>query len=159
MTPIPNLTQRQLAKFKARVDMGGPDDCWTWNAGKHTRGYGVFSLYHRTYLAHRIAMALDGRDPLELNACHTCDNPPCCNPKHLFAGTQADNVADCNAKGRSNPASGERNGKAKITEFDVIAIRAVPKYYGYRCDLKAKYGLSDSQINRIRSGQKWRKVA
>jgi hypothetical protein len=90
------------ARFWSKVDRsGGPTACWPWIAGGR-HGYGAFSIADRPYPAHRIALLMSGAalgdDQL---ACHRCDNPPCCNPAHLFPGTNADNVADMWAKGRS----------------------------------------------------------
>lgn len=78
--------------------------CWEWQAGKGT-GYGAISAReYGTKKAHRIAYAMMKGDPTGMKVCHTCDNPPCVNPEHLFLGTQTDNMLDMHAKGRAkNP--------------------------------------------------------
>lgn len=89
--------------FWARVDQsGGPNACWPWMGYRTPRGYGRLYCGSRTPVyAHRVACALaHGPIPPGMDACHKCDNPPCCNPAHLFPGTQDDNIQDAKRKGR-----------------------------------------------------------
>lgn len=87
---------------------------------------------------------------------HTCDNPPCQNPAHWFSGTRADNNADMIAKGRyrnGQPLGSRNRGTAKLTDEEVIALRA--EATGVRGDgrrLAAKYGIGTAQVSRILSG-------
>jgi hypothetical protein len=87
-----------------RVDrQRAPTDCWPWTGYTNTRGYGVIRINRRTVLAHRIAYQVErGPIPDGLFVCHHCDNPPCCNPAHLFLGTQTENMRDMISKGRGN---------------------------------------------------------
>jgi len=89
--------------FWAQVNItANPDKCWEWQ-GTRTR-YGGFKRNRTQYLAHRVAYALFYRvDPVGLLVCHKCDNPPCCNPYHLFLGTHRDNTEDARRKGRIFP--------------------------------------------------------
>src|SRR4051812_35617659 len=93
-------------RFWRKVDKRGPDECWIWKGHKSSRGYGRISLHHHglgNYQAHRLSWELANAKPLpgHLRACHSCDNPLCVNPAHLWPGTDADNVRDRDKKGRN----------------------------------------------------------
>lgn len=85
-------------RFWAKVEKG--PDCWEWKAFRN-KGYGKFTYNGRMYLAHRLSWILtNGPIPDGLGVLHSCDNPPCVNPDHLFLGTQLDNMRDASNKGR-----------------------------------------------------------
>lgn len=100
-------------RFWVKVDKSaGPDECWPWLAGSCSAGYGTFRFNDRENSSNRVAWMLSfGPIPDGLWVLHRCDNPPCCNPRHLFLGTCGDNVRDCIAKGRGNRARGERSAR------------------------------------------------
>jgi hypothetical protein len=96
-------------RLERRLDRRGFDECWEWKGLRHQQGYGLIrasgvgkNLMLRT---HRVAWELqNGSVPDGMHILHRCDNPPCCNPNHLFPGTDADNMKDMAAKGRNfNP--------------------------------------------------------
>lgn len=93
-----------LTNFWAKIDKGADDQCWPWLGGVWPTGYGRAWVGGKIVRAHRLALALaEGRRSLphaKMFACHSCDNPVCCNPSHLRWGTQADNMADASRRGR-----------------------------------------------------------
>lgn len=101
------------ARFWARVDVRGAEQCWPWT-GRTRNGYGAFDIGEETVIASRVAVELTrGPIPAGLLVCHRCDNPPCCNPDHLFVGSYSDNMADAIKKGRMGNASQPRKAACK----------------------------------------------
>jgi hypothetical protein len=88
-------------RFWKKVDRRGERECWSWTAARNSCGYGSFWDGRAVVQASRFSWQLEnGPIPAGLYVLHSCDNPPCVNPAHLFLGTQGDNVADRKAKGR-----------------------------------------------------------
>jgi hypothetical protein len=111
-------------RFWSHVDRRGPDDCWLWKGARFSSGYGRVRMGGGTITAHRLGWVLAHGDiPVDIQVCHRCDNPPCCNPAHLFAATCRDNIADCITKGRRADHRGVKHPCAKLTEADVLEIR------------------------------------
>jgi len=78
-----------------------PNDCWEWQGGKDKDGYGRYNMKPTRYGAHRLSyMWTKGPIPPGMVVCHSCDNPGCVNPDHLWVGTQQDNVKDMDQKNR-----------------------------------------------------------
>ena len=104
------LSPEQQKRFDSNVDSsGGPDACWPWLLSRWKAGYGKITVRGKSRKAHRVAYTKSvGVIPDGLCICHHCDNPPCCNPKHLFAGTEQDNTDDKCRKGRQ--PTGLKNG-------------------------------------------------
>jgi hypothetical protein len=102
---------------------------------------------------HRVAYeAAFGSIPDGMNVLHTCDNPPCCEPEHLWLGTDADNAADRKKKGRNGDQFGEKNGSVKLTREKVEVIRADARVLR---EIAAEHGVSKAQISRIKRGERW----
>jgi hypothetical protein len=138
-------------RFWAKVDKRGPDECWTWTACVNLTGYGRFG----EGLAHRKSWEINkGTIPKGICVLHSCDNPPCVNPAHLFLGTHLENIADRVAKGRSARHIGEMNGRAKLTLSQVQFIRAASKTASVK-SLARIYGVSNWHIYRIIRGKSW----
>jgi len=148
-------------RFWSKVDRRGPDECWEWIAYRKPNGYGQFTIRKGVYMtASRVSLALsNGPLAARMVACHTCDNPPCVNPAHLFAGSGSDNAYDSVAKGRANRAHGEATPSAKLTEAQVREIRTYGAYRGVNTDLASRYGVSTTTIRKIRTREKWSRVA
>ncbi len=146
-----------LKQLYARATVG-PTGCREWDLSKNQHGYGKAANGNGGWiLAHRAAWLASGRElDAGLVLCHRCDNPACINVDHLFVGTQADNVADCNRKARARGAKGERNGRAKLTAEDVRAIRASSESAAAAA---LRYSVSRAMICRIRRLAAWQHVA
>lgn len=144
-----------VARFWAKVDRRGDDECWPWLAMRDRDGYGKFGLSAgRMVPAHRVALALNvGVIAADEQACHRCDNPPCCNPRHLFAGSIADNAADRNAKGRQ--PRGARHGMHKLSDADVIEVRSLLAAGLSQTAIAARFGVKQPTISDIKTGRKW----
>ena len=125
-----NYPQNIIDNFWSKVNYPGNDiDCWEQIAakGSNRRVYGTFSIkssqYHKTFRAHRFAWEFyNGPIPDKLLVLHKCDNPPCCNPEHLFLGTEQDNMTDKINKNRHVIVRGSDVGTSKLTENDIDEI-------------------------------------
>jgi hypothetical protein len=150
----PNLEDR----FWASVDVKGINDCWPWKSGKTVFGYGTLkrNMSDRPVAAHRVSWEIhNGVIPAGLYVLHKCDNPPCCNPNHLFLGTHEVNIRDMVNKRRHRGAKGFMNYNAKLTETDILAIRIDPRKTSH---IALDYGVHKSTVLRIRQNLTWRHV-
>ena len=126
---VPVVPKRPLEdRFWEKVQKA--DGCWVWTGTRHPSGHGNIGLGGRAARnigAHRVSWMLHyGPIPAGLCVCHTCDNPPCVRPDHLFLGTRADNNDDMRTKGRNVPIPvrrGEVHPRAKLTDTQVAEIR------------------------------------
>jgi hypothetical protein len=145
--------------FWSKVDKSG--ECWTWTAYRNANGYGEVRASKKLWLAHRFAWHLEhGEIPDGLNVLHSCDNPPCVRPLHLFLGTQLDNVKDCVQKRRNGTAYGEAKGNAKLTRGSVKKIRELYAKGGVTQRALAKvYGVGKTVIWNVTTRRTWRCVA
>lgn len=144
-------------RFWAKVDRPTPDSCWLWTAGVNNTGYG--RVYDNArggpVLAHRAAWELtQGPIPDGLHALHHCDVPACVNPRHLYLGTDADNQRDCHTRGRARRALALDNGRAKLSDEDVLAIHSLAAEGLMRVEIAQRFGVNSAHVSRILSGQR-----
>jgi hypothetical protein len=143
-----DLSPIQLARFWSRIEPAPDFQCWEWRGRSSPKGYGRWG----EFLAHRVAYELvKGPIPSGLIVRHKCDNPPCCNPRHLEVGTYADNSADCVARGRI--AKGDTHGRKKITESQIELIHTNPEKLTVR-QMASLIGCAPSTVSMIRSGKR-----
>lgn len=156
--------------FWAKVNRRGPvvrrglGRCWIWSACIRQDGYGSVRAKRRgawaTLLAHRVAYELSqGAIPTRSRAhdacvCHSCDNRPCVNPRHLFLATQGSNNADRNRKGRTAPGSAMPHAKLSLKKAGAIRSKYA-KGATTQAELARKYGVSSSTIAAVLAGTKW----
>lgn len=150
------------ARFWAKVAIDHtPGACWLWTAGTQGGGYGAFVIGGLTRKAHRVSYELHkGPLPPGAHVLHACDRPACVNPDHLRAGTQQENTADMDARGRRGvvDSRGVKNGRVKLTESDVLAIRARAARGGRQVDLAREYKVSEASVSLIVSRKNWRHI-
>jgi hypothetical protein len=143
-----------LAKFKRHVAKAGPDDCWKWTGRKNERGYGRPTCNGVAYRSHRIAWELEyGPIPVGVIVRHTCDNPACCNPRHLVLGTHHDNMQDAVARGRVHQGAAHRQAKLNADAVRVIRSSSAPATL-----LARVFGVDRKTIWQARTGGRWRSV-
>ena len=150
----------------SKVDIKGEDECWNWKGYRNNEGYGRTWIEDRGYYAHRVIFNLAYPNTITLSApkntdefgflLHTCDNPSCCNPKHLFVGTHADNMADKAAKGRSPDFSSGKAPRCKLSMAQAREIRQLRKDGVSARDLAQRYEISLPSIKTLLRGHSYK---
>lgn len=120
------LNEKDIERFWRGVDKRGQDECWEWQKCRTKGGYGVMNVRRKILHCNRIGWTIEnGRIPDGMIICHKCDNPSCCNPNHLFVGTDLDNCRDREMKGRGHDRTGGNHGRATTNEHAVILMRQI----------------------------------
>jgi len=150
--------EQVVSDFWSKVAIRANDDlCWEWLASKNKKGYGYVGIGEKRMVkAHRFAWAYpDYVIPDGLHVLHSCDNPSCCNPKHLFLGTQMDNIKDMISKKRDHFLTG-----LKLTSKEVLEIRSRYKVGGVSQSALAKeFKVSHSNISFIIHRKTWKDLS
>ena len=168
-----NITAEDIERYWAKVEIAGPDDCWPWRAGMHSMGYGAFSIRlpgggYRMKPAHQISAFLSYGPSNGRYALHSCDNRPCCNPRHLRYGTQTDNMQDAKQRGRlsappihrgpaphRNMPKGEDVKTSKMTNATVAEIYKLRLTGMSSMELAKRFDIDKSTILDIIGGRYW----
>ena len=161
-----NISQKDIERFWLYVDIRDENECWEWKASSRTSDeYGSFWCDGKTHQAHRISYTISKGEPKHL-VCHTCDNPKCVNPNHLFDGTSKENNKDRHMKGRTKITlhlenlihfpKGEKHYASKLNESDVDEIRKCFSEGESAKSIAKRYGVSTDNIRRIVRNETWK---
>lgn len=182
-----DISEADRKRLWAGVDIKTKTECWEWKRNKLPSGYGLIWIKDGIKRAHRVAYAASKGDiPALMFVCHSCDNPRCCNPGHLFLGSSQDNVDDCIRKNRH--AHGETHGSAKdmsylrrgdehhyrahpelikfgsksanakLKEDDIRKIRVMSAQGQTQKQISEAFGVTESNIGYILMGKTWAHV-
>jgi len=147
---------KQLILDNVKVQLNG---CWEWQNSLDKDGYGQLMIDKKMYKPHRVAAYLWHGFNFESDKwiLHHCDNPPCCNPEHLYIGNAKQNAQDRQRRGRSNSVIGSNHGLSKLREVDVLEIRKLLSE-GVRPGVLAKqFKVSAANITKIKQNRGWKK--
>lgn len=170
--PPPNT----LNRFWTNVNKDGHThptygQCWVWIGCKTPKGYGLFKL-GTEITTHRVSWTVhNGRIPDGLCVLHRCDNTSCVNPKHLFLGTQLDNIADMVSKSRQakgvkhksktkpeTVAKGESHGRARLTNESIHEIRRLSRQGATQAKIALFFGVTQKTISKIINHKQWKHI-
>ena len=159
------MNKSEQILFALKIERNAPDECWPWT-GATRGGYGMYAVRSgvnagKTMSAHRIAYEIaHGPIPEDHDVLHRCDNPPCCNPRHLFSGTHLDNMADMRAKNRRvGKNAGSVHGRAILDENkarEILSKYATGTYK--RSALMAEYGIARTTLEALLSRRTWKHI-
>lgn len=147
-------------RFWSKVQILQENECWIWQGSTNRAGYGRIFVERGKYeMTHRFSYFLHyGIEPSKYQVCHSCDNPPCVNPHHLWLGTATENAQDCKNKGRHNygTAQGESHPNVSLTDAQVIEIRNLFANCRTIQEIATQYEMSHGAISHIVKGRSWK---
>lgn len=151
-----HYTSKTLKRFWSKISVKSDTECWEWQ-GKLSP-YGKFRIGKKMLYSHRVTWEIvNGTIPQEMHVLHSCDNPACCNPNHLFLGSHLDNMRDKVTKNRQHIPKGEMNGFHKLSNQQIEDIRL---RYAMRDilqkELAQQYGVSRQHISAIINRHTWK---
>lgn len=155
---------KYLQRFKTKDErfwekVNKTETCYMWIGTIAPSGYGEITINGKCIRAHRLSYGLfKGPIPKGLFVLHTCDNPSCVRPEHLWLGTQKQNMQDMLSKGRANKAIGENNGMVKLTEKEVLEIRCKHAAGISKNQLEVEYNVGRRCITKIIKNITWRHI-
>lgn len=156
-TRKPRATIPPAERFWKHVAPGPFTDCWEWQ-GALRNGYGVMNNKGKVVYCHRFSYELHfGPLPEGYRACHSCDNRKCCNPYHIFAGTQGDNMRDMYAKGRGGKAGTGNRFHPKLSIEQVNQIRQLANEGVRYPAIAEQFGISIPGVSLIVTRKRWNK--
>ncbi len=156
--------EKMLSKKEARKKISEnikkmPNGCWEWKRSRQLSGHGSICFKIGVFRAHRVSyLAFKGEIPKEMCVCHSCDNPPCCNPEHLWLGTKKDNSIDMWKKGRRASFRGIKNGRAKLTEERVLILRENENNMEKLTSLSKDFGIDLATVYNVISRRTWNHI-
>jgi len=147
-------------RFWKNVNIKEDSECWEWLKSTNKQGYGHLNINNKLCRANRIAYKISyGIIPSGLCVLHTCDNPLCVNPNHLWLGTHNDNMRDKVLKGRCSHLKEELNPNSKLTKIDVLTIRNLYDMNGYtQYKLAELYNVTRSCIKHVVNKDVWKNI-
>lgn len=154
------VSLKTIADVWARIVVTEPTECWLWTGQTDKDGYGRGYFDDKKVRIHRLIWTVvNHRQPVGL-VCHTCDNPPCCNPFHLYDGTPTSNALDSVARGRARytPHFGKDNGFSKLDDQSVTDIRWLCASGAVHREVAALFGISKALVSYITTRKYWRHV-
>lgn len=157
--PPVGQTPEQRLRFYGWTEVEGPLDtpCWEFDGPRNQKNYGVFEALRGTFYSHRLSYEVNvGPIPKDQHVLHSCDNPPCVNPGHLRAGTNAENSQDRMDRGRHVALRGEENGHSRLTWTQVREIRSSTGISQRK--LAARYGVTKYAVQAVLSGITWKET-